>query len=71
VLPVHHQQAISTLHSLPVIFISSSTTETDLIVLSIAIHSWPSKPMGAKFCKESLREFHVCPSLRNGPDSVA
>ena len=51
-LPVHHQQAISTLHPLPVIFISSSTTETDLIdLLAIATHSRPSKPMGAKFSR--------------------
>jgi len=71
VLPVRHQQAISTLHPLPVIFICSSTTETDLIVLAIATQSWPSKPMGAKFSEESLQECHVCPSLRNGPDSVA
>jgi len=68
VLPVHHQQAISTLHPLPVIFISSSTAETDLIVLAIATHSWPSKPMGAKFCEESLQEFHIYPSLRHGPE---
>jgi hypothetical protein len=68
VLSVHHQQAISTLHPLPVIFISSSTAETDLIVLAIATHSWPSKPMGAKFCEESLQEFHIYPSLRHGPE---
>ena len=67
-LPVHHQQAISTLHPLPVIFISSSTTETDLIVLAIATHSRPSKPMGAKFREESLQGCHVCPSLRHGPE---
>ncbi len=68
-LPGRHQQAISTLHPLPVIFIRSSTNETDLIVLlAIAAESWPSKPMGAKFSEESLQEFHVCPSLRHGPE---
>jgi len=59
-----HQQAISTLHSFPVILVRSSTTETDLIVLAIATQSWPSKPMGAKFSEESLQECHVCPSFR-------
>jgi hypothetical protein len=67
-LPVHDQQAISALHPLPVIFICSSTTETDLIVLAIATEPWPSKLMGARFCEESLQEFHVCPSLRHGPE---
>jgi hypothetical protein len=71
VLPVRHQRAISTVHPLPVIFIRSSTNETDLIVLAIATESWPSKPMGAKFSEESLQECHVCPSLRHEPDSVA
>jgi hypothetical protein len=71
VLSARHQQAISTLHPLPIIFIRSSTNETDLIVLAIATESWPSKPMGAKVCEESLQECHVCPSLRRGPDSVA
>jgi hypothetical protein len=68
VLPVRHQQAISTLHPLPVIFIRSSTNETDLIVLAIATQAWPSKLMGATFCEESLQEFHVYPSLRHGPE---
>jgi hypothetical protein len=72
VLPIHHQQAISTLHPLPVIFISSSTTETDLIVLAIATHSWPSKPMGTKFCEKSLQEFHVYSfAFGTGQNSVA
>ncbi len=70
-LPIRHQQAIRTLHPFPVILVRSSTNETDLIVLAIATESWPSKPMGAKFYEESLQEFHDCPSLRNGPDSVA
>ena len=67
-LPVRHQQAISTSHPLPIIFVGSSTNETDLIVLAIATQSWPSKPMGAKFCEESLQEFHIYPSLRHGPE---
>jgi hypothetical protein len=62
-LPVHHQRAISTAHSLPVIFKRSSTNDTDLIVLSIATESWPSKAMGARFADESLQECHVSPSL--------
>ncbi len=62
-LPIHHQQAISTLHLLPIIFVRGSTNETDLIVLSIDIEPWPSKAMGAKFCDESLQECHVYPSL--------
>jgi hypothetical protein len=70
-LPVCHQQAISATHLLPVIFVGSSTSETDLIVLAIATQPWPSKPMGAKFSEESLQECHVCPSLRHGSDSVA
>jgi len=68
VLPVRHQQAISALHRFPVILVRSSTNETDLIVLAIAAESWPSKPMGAKFSEESLQEFHICPSLRHGPE---
>ena len=67
-LHVRHQRAISTVHPLPVIFIRSSTNETDLIVLAIATESWPSKTMRAKFSEESLQEFHVCPSLRHGPE---
>jgi hypothetical protein len=63
VLPVRHQQAISASHPLPVIFVGSSTNETDLIVLAIATESWPSKPMGAKFSEESLQKSHVCRSL--------
>ncbi len=47
---------------------TQSTNETDLIVLAIATESWPSKPMGAKFSEESLQEFPVCPSLRNGSE---
>ncbi len=65
-LPVRHQQAISASHPLPVIFVGSSTKETDLVVLAIATESWPSKPMGAKFPEESLQESHVCRSLRTG-----
>ena len=65
-LPVHHQRAISAVHTLPVIFIRSSTNDTDLIVLSIATESWPSKPMGAKFSDESLQKCHVYPSLSHG-----
>ena len=34
-LPVRHEQAISTVHTLPVIFIRSATNETDLIVLAL------------------------------------
>ena len=69
VVPRRHQRAISTLHPLPVIFIRSSTNEADLIVLlAIATESRPSKSMGAKFSEESLQEFHVCPSLRHGPE---
>jgi hypothetical protein len=60
-LPGSHQKMISALHPLPVIFISISTNETDLIVLPIDIESWPSEPMGTKFSEESLQEFHVCP----------
>jgi hypothetical protein len=71
VLPVRHEQAISASHLLPVIFVGSSTNETDLIVLAIATESWPSKPMGAKFSEESPQESHVCRSLPHGPDSVA
>ena len=67
-LRVRQQQAISTVHPLPVVFIRRSTNETDLIVLPIAIESWPSKPMGAQFSDESLQEFHVYPSLRHGPE---
>jgi hypothetical protein len=63
VLPVRHQQAIGASHPLPVIFVGSSTNETDLIVLAIATESWPRKPMGAKFSEESLQESHVCLSL--------
>jgi hypothetical protein len=70
-LPVHHQQAISAVHPIPVIFIRSSTNETDLTVLSIVTESWPSKMMGAKFSDKSLQECHVCPSLSHEPDSVA
>jgi hypothetical protein len=63
-VPRRHQWAISTVHPLPVIFIRSSTNETDLIVLlAIATESRPSKPMGAKFPEKSLQEFHVCPLL--------
>ena len=69
-LPVRREQAISTSHPLPVVFVGSSTNETDLIVLAIATESWPSKPMGAKFSEESLQESHVCRSLPRGPDSV-
>jgi len=68
VVPVRHQRAISTLHPLPVIFISSSTNETDLIVLAIATQSWPRKPMGAKLPEDSLQECHVCRSPRHGPE---
>jgi hypothetical protein len=70
-MSVRHQQAISALHPLPVVFVGSSTNETDLIVLAIATQSWPSKPMGAQFTEESLQECHVCRSLSRGPDSVA
>jgi len=59
VLPVRHQQAISAAHPLPVIFIGSSASETDLIVLAIAPESRPGKSMGAKFSEESLEESHV------------
>jgi hypothetical protein len=69
--PVCYQQAIRTLHFLPVIFVGSSTDETDLIVLAIAAESRPSKLMRAQFAKESLQKFHVCHSLRHGSDSVA
>jgi hypothetical protein len=68
VLRVRQQQAISTVHPLPVVFIRRSTNETDLIVLPIATESWPSKPMGAQFSDESLQECHVYPSLRHGPE---
>jgi hypothetical protein len=46
-------------------------SERESFNLAIATESWPSKPMGAKVCEESLQEFHVCPSLRHEPDSVA
>jgi hypothetical protein len=65
---VRRQQAIHTLHPLPVIFIRSSTNETDLIVLAVATESWPSKPMGAQVYEESLQKCHDCPSLRHGPE---
>jgi hypothetical protein len=68
VLPVRHQQAISAAHPLPVIFIGSSATETDLIMLAIATQSRPSKSMGAKFSEESVEESHVCRSLSHRPD---
>jgi hypothetical protein len=67
-LPVRHQQAISTVHLLPVILIRRSTNETDLIVLPIATEARPSKPMGAQFSEESLQECHDCLSLRHGPE---
>jgi hypothetical protein len=67
VLPVRHQQAISAAHPLPVIFIGSSASETDLIVLAIAPESRPGKSMGAKFSEESLEESHVCGSLSHRP----
>jgi hypothetical protein len=41
VLPVRHHQAISASHPLPIIFVGSSTNETDLIVLAIATEPWP------------------------------
>ncbi len=68
VVPRRHQQAICTVHPLPVIFIRSSTNEADLIVLAIATEAWSSKPMGAKLSEKSLQEFHVCPSLQHGPE---
>jgi hypothetical protein len=70
-LPAYHQQAISPVHPLPVVFIGISTNETDLIVLAIATESWPSKLMGAQFPDESLQERHVFPSLPTGQNSVA
>jgi hypothetical protein len=70
--PAYHQQTISAVHRLPVVFIGIATNDTDLIVLSIVTESWPSKPMGAKFSDEPLQECHVCPSLsKNEPDFVA
>jgi hypothetical protein len=69
-LPIHHQQAISALHFLPVVFIRGATDDTDLIVLAAGVESWPSKPMGAEFSDESLQECHVYPSLSYGTDSV-
>jgi hypothetical protein len=36
-LPIHHQQAIRTLHPLPVIFIRSPTNETDLTFTRIEV----------------------------------
>jgi hypothetical protein len=59
VLPVCHQQAISASHPLPVIFVGSSTNQTDLIVMAIATESRPSKPMGTKLSEESLQKSHV------------
>jgi len=70
-LPVHHQQPIGAVHLLPVIFIRSSTNETDLIVLSLVTESWPRKLMGTKLSNKSLQERHVCPSLSYEPDFVA
>jgi hypothetical protein len=71
VLSACHKQAISTAHTLPIIFISSATNETDLIVLAIATESWPRKLMEAQFPDESLQECHVFPSLPTGQNSVA
>jgi len=65
-LPIHDQQAISKAHALPVIFKRGSTNDTDLIMLSIATESWPSKPMRPKFSDESLEKYHVQPSLSHG-----
>jgi hypothetical protein len=70
-LSAHHQQTISALHPLPIMFICSSTNETDLIVLVTGTESWPTKLMGAKFSDDPLQKCHVCPPLSHGPDSVA
>jgi hypothetical protein len=66
VLFVRQQQAINASHAFPVVFVGSSTDEADLIVLAIAVESWPTKLMGAQIAKESLKESHVCCSLPRG-----
>jgi hypothetical protein len=64
ILPGRHEQAIRAAHSLPVIFVGGSTNKADLIVLAVAVESWPSKPVGAEVSEESLKEFHVVARLR-------
>jgi hypothetical protein len=66
VLFVRQQQAINALHPFPVVFVGSSTDETDLVMLAIAVESWPTKLMGAQIAKESLKESHVCCPLPRG-----
>ena len=70
VLFVGQQPAINASHRLPVVFVGIPTDETDLIVLAIAVESWPTKLMGAQIAKESLQESHVCCSFCAGPDSA-
>jgi hypothetical protein len=67
-LTVHHQQTISTVHTLPVIFIRSAANETDLIVLTIATESLPRKPMRARSPDESLQECHGLSFASHGPE---
>jgi hypothetical protein len=70
VLFVGQEPAIDASHRLPVVFVGIPTDETDLIVLAIAVESWPTKLMGAQIAKESLQESHVCCSFCAGPDSA-
>ena len=56
-LPGCHQQALTALHRLPVIFMSISTNETDLIVLPIDIESWPPNRWEQRFPKSRCKNF--------------
>jgi len=53
-----HYLSASPTHHGPVILISGSTKQTDLIVAATGINAWPGEPMCAPSAADSLPEIH-------------
>ena len=58
-MSIQPQQTTGGAHIVPVVLIGSATSEADLIVLTVAAESWPSKTMRATSSENPLQKAHL------------
>ena len=53
-----HEQATSSAHHSPVVFVGGSASQTDLIVPPVVVDAWPREAVRATLAEKQLQQFH-------------
>jgi hypothetical protein len=53
-----YQQTLGAAHHSPVVFVSGSASQTDLVMTPVLVDSRPGEAVGAALAKKQLQQFH-------------